>query len=220
MLPVSSLLTAFHALLRPFSIPVHEVERVFAALVARYGENGRFYHNLPHIEHTLTVAASLEHWAQDFTAVQLALWFHDVVYEPRNQDNEAHSAAYAGQVLTGWGMTEQLVSAVSRLILLTQHHQTAETDADGQVVLDADLSILAANPVDYGRYAQAIRQEYHFVPAATYRQGRTAVLQHFLSRPRLFHTPLMHSLTPRAHQNLRWEMERINHELDGESGEN
>lgn len=211
----TSLFTAFHSLLRPFSVPAHQVEQVFADLVARYGENGRFYHNLQHIEHTLAVATSLRAWAQDFTAVQLALWFHDVVYEPRHQDNEAQSAVYARQVLTDWGVAEQMVSAVSHLILLTQHHQTAETDADGQVVLDADLSILAADAENYRRYAQAIRQEYHFVPTAAYRQGRTAVLQRFLSRPRLFYTPPMQSLTHRAHQNLHWEIEKIHHEWDG-----
>lgn len=51
-------------------------------LAAAYAGNGRFYHNLQHIEHALNVAEQLREVAVNFTAVQLALWFHDVVYDP------------------------------------------------------------------------------------------------------------------------------------------
>lgn len=44
-------------------------------------------------------------------------------------------------------------------------------------------------------------------PDAAYRQGRKQVLQHFLSREHIYHTPLMRGqLEQQARQNLKQEM--------------
>ncbi|MEZ4592744.1 MAG: hypothetical protein R3D55_16590 [Chloroflexota bacterium] len=151
-------------------------EAVWRDLVAAYGANGRFYHNLSHIEHALNVADQLKAVAVDFTAVQLALWFHDVVYDPRRSDNEAESAAYAERVLRPLGVPDDLLTKVRQLILATKSHEAPDDNPDVRVMLDADLAILSAPPKQYDAYAQAIRQEYSFVPDEAYGVGRTASL--------------------------------------------
>lgn len=172
-------------------IPKTAVEEIWHELAAAYGADGRFYHNLNHIQHALDVAEQLQAVAEDFTAVQLALWFHDVVYDPRRSDNEAESAAYAERVLRPWGVPDAMLETIKTLILATQTHETAVADPNVWVMLDADLAILSAPPAQYDAYAWAIRQEYSFVPEAQYVVGRTAVLQKFLARSPFYFTEQM-----------------------------
>lgn len=164
---------------------------VWRDLAVAYQADGRFYHNLTHIQHALDIANQLRDVAVDFTAVQLALWFHDVVYDPRRSDNEAQSAAYAEQLLRPLGVPDTLLAVVSDLILATKSHEAPRPDPNIFVILDADLAILSAPPAQYDAYAKAIRQEYSFVPDEQYVAGRTAVLQKFLARSPFYFTEQM-----------------------------
>ncbi len=185
-------------------------------LVACYGENGRFYHNLDHLVQVLTTIDLLRDVAVDVTAVELAAWFHDAVYNPRRQDNEAASAALAGEWLSVLAVPQPRVERVKQLILATQHGQTAvSVDPDVAVLLDADLAVLAADPAQYDRYAQAIRQEYAFVDEVAYRNGRVHILQQFLQRSRLYHTPPMQPKEPLARANIKREIERLSDRVTG-----
>lgn len=179
----------------------------WSELVQRYSENGRFYHGLEHIYHTLRIAHDLREEAASFTAVQLAIWFHDVIYDAKAQDNEEKSAMMAGRVLFQWGIAEVIVAEVVRLILLTKTHTLIGDDKNGRVILDADLSILGASETIYNNYAQDVRLEYSFVADDIYRQGRLLILQQFLSRPTIYSTEAMRLLLEdQAKQNLRREI--------------
>jgi predicted metal-dependent HD superfamily phosphohydrolase len=178
----------------------------------RYGENGRFYHNLDHLYHVLTTIKAI--CAPDWPApaLLLAAWYHDAVYDPRAADNEAQSATLARQQLQAAGLARELIDEVARLILLTQKHEVVEAgissreQENGRILLDADLAILGTPPARYRQYAQAIRQEYAFVPEAQYRQGRTAVLRHLLARRPLYYTPYMQAYSQQARHNLTAEL--------------
>ncbi len=171
------------------SISPSLAEPIWLDLCERYGENGRFYHNLIHVQQMFEVVDSLKALIQDETAVQLAVWFHDIIYDPRALDNEVQSAAYAATVLHQWEYPK--TEKVEQLILATKSHETSVSDPDFAVLLDADLAILGASPAQYDQYAQAIRQEYAFVPDDAYRNGRSAVLRQFLARPRIYQTEMM-----------------------------
>jgi len=164
---------------------------VWRGLAAEYRADGRFYHNLNHIQHMLDIADQLKDVAEDFTAVQLAIWFHDVVYDPQRSDNEAQSAVYAERVLQPLGVSDETLSKVSDLILVTKTHEGAAANPDVSVMLDADLAILGSADAEYDSYAQAIRLEYGFVPEKEYCIGRTAVLQRFLTRSPFYFTAWM-----------------------------
>ena len=184
---------------------------IWCQLEVAYGENGRFYHTLTHIQHVLDIAEQLQESAADFTAVQLAIWFHDVVYNPRRSDNEAQSAALAQTLLRPLSMPAQTLTTVANLILATQTHETAVTDPNTFVMLDADLAIFCASPKQYDAYAQAIRQEYSFVPEEAYRAGRTAVLERFLARSPFYFTEGMQMMGETAvRQNITRELTRLN----------
>ena len=228
-------------LARKFGIDDASAESVWFDLVAAYGADGRFYHNLTHVQHALHIAVQLQEVAQlekanaeaqsrrekreknlprnlrkfaksvDIIAVQLAIWFHDVVYDPRRSDNEAQSAAYAERVLRLLGVPDEMLAKVSNLILATKGHEAPTPNANVFVILDADLAILSAPPDQYDAYAHAIRQEYSFVPDEAYRAGRTAVLQKFLARAPFYFTEWMREWGDTAvYQNLSRELAELN----------
>jgi predicted metal-dependent HD superfamily phosphohydrolase len=202
----------WHQLLQSFEVERTATQETFDALVKAYSSSDRHYHTLRHIWQVLDAVQQLQEEATSLTTVQLAGWMHDVVYNPCASDNEEQSAIWAATLLRSLHLPAESVAQVVRLILLTKDHTTSTQDRDGQVLLDADLSILAADAVDYRQYADAIRCEYAWVSDTDYIAGRKRVLQEFLNRDRIYHTPRMAAIAEQpARQNLITELKRLPH---------
>jgi len=165
----------------------------FEDLAAAYSSPDRYYHNLEHIASVLHEIDGLADLAADPAAVQLAAWFHDIVYDSKASDNEDRSAQQLRARGTEWRLPSTLIEEASRLVQLTKSHRTTAEDANGAVMLDADLTILGAPPDEYDRYAAAIRMEYSWIEEAAYRTGRAKVLRGFVVRERLFLLDRMHA---------------------------
>jgi predicted metal-dependent HD superfamily phosphohydrolase len=197
-------------LLARYSVDPPAAYPVFDRLVAAYSEPDRFYHTLDHVHEVLRVAGRLSDIAPDASAVQLAIWFHDAVYDAKANDNEERSAALALELLRPLGVPETVLTSVSSMIRATAHTAAADVDADTAVLLDADLAILSAEERRYARYAADIRREYTWVDDTAYRAGRTKVLQAFLDRPRIYRTERMFAAAEgAARRNLAAEIERL-----------
>lgn len=157
-------------------------------LLTAYAEPQRHYHTQQHLLECLQLMQQLRHLATNPVAVEMALWFHDAIYEVRGSDNEQKSADWALQALAELGATAQFSQQVATLILATQHQQ-APSDADAQLLVDIDLAILAASPERFAQYNQQIRAEYQHVPRWLYQLKRRQVLGSFLKRTSIFSTP-------------------------------
>jgi predicted metal-dependent HD superfamily phosphohydrolase len=196
-------------LLQPFAVPQSSAERTFDCLLNAYLEPGRFYHNLSHIEAMLATVGRLTADGLQYPALQLAVWFHDAVYDTHAKDNEEQSAMLAGNILKEMNIPAPIMAATQHLILLTKNHVVDEND-EGKILLDADLAILGETSERYEAYARAIRQEYAWVPEADYRAGRSKILADFLKRPRIYHTGAMFAECEQtARKNLAAEIERL-----------
>ncbi|MEH1767495.1 HD domain-containing protein [Nostoc sp.] len=196
--------------LQPFGVDQVAADKAFNPLVAAYSTPGRYYHTLKHIDRILSTIQILQGYTNNLPAVQLAAWFHDVVYDSQAQDNEERSADYASELLSNLGIPETIISTVTRLILNTKDHQAAVNDYDSQVLLDADLGILATDPVQYREYTRAIRQEYAWVAEEDYIRGRQQVLEGFLRRSHIYFTPLMSEFAePCARGNIQGEIKSL-----------
>ncbi|MFI1965786.1 hypothetical protein ACH429_17040 [Streptomyces pathocidini] len=158
-------------------------------LLARWAEPQRRYHTTEHLLAVLDHIEELAHHSADPDAVRLAAWFHDAVYHPERSENEERSARLAERALPEAGVGAARTVEAARLVRLTVTHDPAPGDADGEVLCDADLAVLAGSPQTYAAYAAAVRQEYGFVPHDAFREGRAAVLRQLLELPRLFRTP-------------------------------
>lgn len=177
----------------------------------RYGESQRAYHTLTHIEQLLVQFESIKHHLSERHIVTLALYYHDVIYDPTRADNEQKSAEYAVDALSSYLRPEQC-QHIYALIMMTANHQIDESIysvkySDAAYLLDMDLSILGAPWSTYEQYAQAIRQEYAHVSDDNYRDGRTGVLKRLLAHPKLYLTDYYYSqLEAQARDNINREL--------------
>ncbi len=174
----------------------------FDELVQAYRQPQRAYHTLAHVQDCLLQFDQARDLAEHGDEVEMALWCHDVIYDPRAADNELQSTAWARQALQAGGISLEIVARVQSLILATQHH-TPPDRLDAALVVDIDLSILGRAAAEFDRYDAAIRQEYQQVPEATYREARARVLESFLARPAIYQTPLFRDrYEAQARENL------------------
>jgi len=176
-------------------------EGLFAELVSRYAEPHRHYHTLTHIAACLGWLHRFEANADHSEEVELALWFHDVIYTPGAGDNEQRSAQLARDRLAALGVADDPIGRVARHIQATEHHPAGTGDT--ALVIDLDLTILGSPPQAFDRFEEQIRREYGQVPEAMYRAGRCHVLESFLSRPVIYSVPpIRERLEAAARTNL------------------
>lgn len=182
---------------------------ILEEIVHAYGQPHRRYHTLDHIAALLDLLDLHGEGTADRDTLTLAIFFHDIVYDPARNDNEEASASFATERLAALGLPAETTAEVRRFILATRHGQESEPiDTEGlALLLDLDLSILAADPAQYRAYAEAIRREYAFVPDPLYRPGRRRVLEGFLKRDRIYRTDRLAALWERpARVNLAAEL--------------
>ena len=178
----------------------------WAAVLDAWSQPHRRYHSLAHLAAVLGIVGELSPHATDPAAVTLAAWYHDVVYEPENGDNEEVSAERARAGLRGL-VDDATVEEVVRLVLLTAGHDPAPGDVDGAVLCDADLAVLASPPEAYAAYASAVREEYGHYSDADFTAGRIAVLEQLLALPALYRLPVTaERWTAPARANLTAEL--------------
>jgi predicted metal-dependent HD superfamily phosphohydrolase len=165
-------------------------EPVRAELVRAYTAPDRHYHDLRHVETLLRLAQ--DHALADREAVEAAIWFHDAIYDTRQQDNEEQSAEFAIERLSGRAATDR-IGRVAAMIRATAGHRLPDfADAgaarDCALFLDFDLAILGSPPAAFAAYEQAVRREYGWVAEPVWVVGRRAVLADFLARPAIYAT--------------------------------
>jgi len=184
-------------------------EALLAELVARYSEPHRFYHTLQHLRECFFVLEPASHLARRLAEVQLALWFHDAVYDTRAQDNEEESAHWAEQSLLAGGAGLDAAARVRKLVLTTKHNAVPEEE-DAKLLVDVDLSILGAEESRFAEYERQIRQEYGWVPEDLFRQGRARLLASLLNRSSIYSTAWFASrLEEQARKNLSRSLEEL-----------
>lgn len=179
-----------------------------------YSAPDRHYHDGRHVDDLLGQLELHRVQFDDADAVEAAIWFHDAIYDSRAPDNEAQSAALAGEWLAN-SVEASRLARIKRLILATAGHGVA-SDADASeaadtaLFLDMDLSILAAPAERYDAYEAGVRREYAWVDEATWRARRADFLRSFLARPRIFATHAYHQQHERAARaNMQRSLERL-----------
>lgn len=206
---LNDLRARWRTLLAELEVDPARADELFDDIAARYSEPLRHYHNLTHIQTVLDTLSQMHSKAQNPLALRLAAWLHDAIYEPDAIDNELRSADFAADLLRGLGVTEDLVAEVHRLIVLTEHKRVPE-DLDARMLLDADLSTLAAEPATFDDIGVEIQKEYNHISKEQYRDGRIRFFGSFLTRPRIYCTDEMYEKYERtARQNLERELHRL-----------
>ncbi|MEM7058217.1 MAG: hypothetical protein AAF557_11550 [Pseudomonadota bacterium] len=181
-------------------------------LRTRYAEPHRAYHNWTHIDALLVHFERLE-WSSAM-GVEIAVYYHDAIYDPLSGKNEAESAELMMDDLQRKVDVATLSHANSLIIATAGHKVPADAEpglaADCALFLDMDLSILGASEVAFDSYDEAIRKEYAAIPDEIYLPRRRDIMAGFLARPRLFLTDTFHaSHDAPARANLQRLVDRL-----------
>lgn len=161
----------------------------FDRLAAMYSEPTRFYHNLAHVTNCLDELHMARHLVRNPEQIEMAIWYHDAIYDTKAKDSEEQSAELARSVCLGASLPTEFASEVRELILATKHNGVPNS-IDAKLLVDADLSILGKPGKVFDTYEENIRKEYSWVPEDQFKQGRSTILQMFLNRPSLYTTDL------------------------------
>lgn len=177
-------------------------------LDAYYGEPWRTYHNLDHIKRMLLdyfewIEATDGHFSHE---MQLAILFHDIIYDVTRKDNEERSAALYERVADRC-FYRIAHDEVKEYIMATKH-TTKETSQNNQYIADLDLLGLSDS---YESFANnSINIEKEFLQAYTpeeFLMGRISFLSHMLIRPNIYY--LFKNRISIAKANIIKEMERL-----------
>lgn len=186
------------------------VQQTLSGMLDAYTTPQRHYHNLRHITHLLTLQQHHASQLREPDVVQYAIFFHDIVYDVLQRDNEAQSAVAATRYLRQTSFPAAKIAAVEEFIVATHTHVNTLQNTDLDYFLDFDLQILGAPAEAYQAYIQQIRQEYSIYPDTMYRPGRRKVLHHFLEMPAIYRTPDFQQLyETQARQNIQAELDTL-----------
>jgi predicted metal-dependent HD superfamily phosphohydrolase len=192
----------WHRLMSQWGTPASD--DTYFKLLAIYSEPHRRYHTADHIDDCLAQLDDTLSIAEAPEEVELALWFHDAIYDAISSTNEARSAEWASGFLKSAKVDDERSSRVASYILATRHSAEPKS-GDAALVVDIDLSILGRDMPEFEAYEKAIREEYKWVPMLIYRRKRVEILQSFLDRPAIYQTGhFRERFEQQARNNLHW----------------
>lgn len=175
---------------------------LFQRLVTCYSESHRKYHTMQHLQECFALLDRVRSYAEQPAEVELALWFHDAIYNTRKSDNEKRSAEWASESAIAGGLSDEQASRIFELVMATKHN-ALPVGLDAEVLVDVDLGILGAESARFDEYEIQVRQEYAWVPEFLYRRERRKVLQEFAKRASIYSTKYFRDeFESRARDNL------------------
>ena len=176
---------------------------LFDVIHALYASDGRHYHTPAHIEHCLSRFDMCSDLMQRPDEVELALWYHDAVYDPVAGNNEQQSAELFVRHADA-SMDPARVQRVYDLIMYTIHREPPPGN-DEKLMVDIDLSGFGLPWDDFARDSRAVRAEFTHMSDAEFYGGQIRFLGSLLGRERFFASDFFHE---RYEQQARENVER------------
>jgi predicted metal-dependent HD superfamily phosphohydrolase len=192
-------------------VSLSKAEELWLQIEKAYTEEGRFYHDLSHLDHLLAEMQPLRF--NDWPTVFFANVYHDVVYDVEQHmvtnDNEERSAEFAESHLKLIKLMPDKIEKCKELILATKEHRSSR-DNDTNLFTDADLCILGQAKKIYNEYKNNVRIEFAVYPDAIFYAGRRKILANFLQMEPLFKTlHFRNRYAERAKENIRRELQLL-----------
>ena len=153
---------------------------VFDQLDTLYREPHRRYHTAAHIEHCLRQFDFAADRMDEPDAVEMALWFHDAIYDVPGKENELRSAELFAARADGRG-SEQFRSEVHRLIMATTHLDPPPATLDESFIA-ISLSSFGLPWEEFLRDSRAVRAELPHVSDAEFYPRQKKFLESFAAR--------------------------------------
>lgn len=186
-------------------------ESVYTLLGNLYESSDRFYHNKNHINKCFEVREQFTDLITCPEEVILAISFHDAIYNTHDNKNEENSALLF-EVIAGNKFSKYQLTRVQRMILLTKHQYPSEAKTiDEKIVLDIDLSSLAADSRTFNTDTDNIRKEYSWVPEKIFWENRIKFLSGLLANDKIYHSDKgIELFEVKARENIKQSIEAGN----------
>ena len=159
------------------SLKTHISERALKELPLRWSEKTRSYHNVNHLVNIIEDIEADPNFKFLYTyekqALLLAAFFHDIIYDPKRQDNEDNSIKYFKQSYIG--ENTRMVELVTSLIETTKHRKKPTNNLK-RIFWEADNSKFISSYDEFLNIEKLIRKEYSFVPPKEYKKNRIEFL--------------------------------------------
>lgn len=200
------------------SAPIPLLEAEARDLISRWNAKGRILHNTRHLIKTLARIDEIASTAHDPDVLRVALWYQgavlnrsfDVFQRATNSDEQEFSALYhARSRMETLGLSEDVISRVQELMMALFTHRADPSDMDAQVLIDADLGMLAASPQDFKRFRESLREEFPDLCDTDYVRARRLAIKKILAREQIFHSPLALAWEESARANLEAESAKL-----------
>jgi len=163
-----------------------KIMEAYQELIEKYAEPHRKYHNLYHINICLAELETVKRFATNANALEIAIWYHDAIYDVWANDNEEKSAELAEKVIIDLGLSRALAQRVKGIILATKHNSVPD-HYDAKLMLDIDIANFGKAEM-FKITNQLVREEYSAVAEKEFMEGRSNILAKFLNRPRIYLT--------------------------------
>lgn len=155
-----------------------ELLGIDADVLNNYNQPHRHYHTLNHVIEVLTFIADKGELEND--TLFLAAVFHDIVYNPKANDNEEQSVLLLKEHFK-WSV--ELTRDAEIIILDTKAHKAS--NALSKLFQEADLAVFDKPFEELIDYENQIFKEFQFADWSLYKAERVKVLQQFNSNGRL-----------------------------------
>lgn len=180
-----------------------DADEVYRLLARCYTEPARHYHTLVHVRRCLRHLDLARDAIPEPDAVELALWFHDVIFVPGAQDNEQRSAEWFREQAGG---RIRACDRICAMILATTHAGTA-AEPDTRFVCDIDLAVLGAARSRFREDGRRLRAERPDLDDRAYDLHERTILGGLLVRPRIYLTDFFYArCETQARRNLNWRL--------------
>jgi predicted metal-dependent HD superfamily phosphohydrolase len=183
---------SWNQLCEDLDLPASLVTSWWKRIVTEYTRPYRHYHTLQHLSEFLGHYYEHQALISDHRSFLLAIFFHDLVYEPSRSMNEddsihlfkifatdchqQHAARSGVYNQSEEDKVAKLSAQVIKLIELTKAHQCQDTSLDSQLFCDMDMAILGASPERYREYSEQVHDLSSFTPHSLHSIGAKRVL--------------------------------------------
>jgi predicted metal-dependent HD superfamily phosphohydrolase len=162
----------------------------FQSLSEFYNEPHRQYHNLGHIDRCLWAFDRAVQVADNPDAIELGLWFHDIIYTVGASDNEWRSA----ELFQRWSDGDPDLSFRTQVhdLIMATTHRAIPCGHDQRLIVDIDLCGFGLPWDEFVKDSQRIRAEFSGMSDDHYFNNLLKFLELLLNRSSLFVSDYFH----------------------------
>lgn len=190
-------------------LDINNDQNSFNKIVENYSEEHRHYHTLKHIESCLKEFESVKEKINNPEAVELAIWYHDILYTIGENDNEEQSAKMAKDFCQKHNLSIDFSKEVVDHILATKHISPSNNQ-DSKYLADIDMSILGQSNEVFDNYERQIYKEYsNLYSKSEYQQGRIQFLKSISNKPIYLTDFFQNKYQEKAKSNIERDIESL-----------